>query len=269
MTDLFISYDREDLLRVKALAQLFEAHGWSVWWDRRVPPGRSYADAIERALTDCQCAVVVWSQQSVESRWVRLEAAEADRQRKLVPVMIDPVHIPFEFRDIQAAQLLEFPTKRDEEQIREMLHAIELLAPLQAPIQSHRAKAKPLETRPRSKAAAGRPVLAAPQLGRWSGAVATLFIMTMFGVVVGTRTAGSECTIELTALFAVPALAPFVAFLYPVHPALAFASPWVIQMPAALIASDCMAWVAASILFGLYGAAAAAVAAFKRRPVAS
>ncbi len=31
---IFISYAREDRNRVTILAQLFEAEGWAVWWDR-------------------------------------------------------------------------------------------------------------------------------------------------------------------------------------------------------------------------------------------
>jgi hypothetical protein len=51
---------------------------------------------------------VVWSQHSVNSDWVKTEAAEGARRRILVPVLLDEVRIPLEFRRIQAARLLDW-----------------------------------------------------------------------------------------------------------------------------------------------------------------
>ena len=50
MSDVFISYAREDRKKAKALAELFQQQDWSVWWDRNIPPGHPFHEVIEAAL---------------------------------------------------------------------------------------------------------------------------------------------------------------------------------------------------------------------------
>lgn len=106
MAQIFLSYKSTDKERVRPLVGLFEAQGWTVWWDRRIPPGKTFDEAIEEAITAAACVVVVWSKDSVQSRWVKNEAAEGAKRDILVPVLFDDVEPPFEFRRIQAAKLL-------------------------------------------------------------------------------------------------------------------------------------------------------------------
>ena len=103
MADIFISYARADRPRAEQLAQALERDGWSVWWDREIPPGRSFDEVIEEALAQARCVIVVWSEASVRSEWVKTEAAEAAARRILVPILADGARIPLEFRRIQAA----------------------------------------------------------------------------------------------------------------------------------------------------------------------
>jgi len=80
MSDIFISYARADKHKAELLADAFSRKGWSVWWDRQIPPGQSFDDTIESALNSARCVIVLWSTHSVSSRWVKTEAAEgADR----------------------------------------------------------------------------------------------------------------------------------------------------------------------------------------------
>jgi hypothetical protein len=88
MSDIFISYASEDKGRVQALARALERKGWSVWWDRRIPIGRSFDEVIEEALDASKAVVVVWTQASVKSQWVKNEAREGLRRRVLFPVML-------------------------------------------------------------------------------------------------------------------------------------------------------------------------------------
>jgi formylglycine-generating enzyme len=108
LSDIFISYASEDRPRVKPLVDALAKQGWSVWWDRTILPGRSWDQVIEAALSEARCVVVLWSRNSVQSRWVRTEAHEADRRRILVPALIDDasINIPLAFRRIQAANLV-------------------------------------------------------------------------------------------------------------------------------------------------------------------
>jgi hypothetical protein len=106
MADIFISYARDDLTRVELLAKALEDQGWSVWWDRTIPVGKTWDDVIEEEIDAAKCIVVVWSDKSVTSGWVRTEAEEGLRRNALVPVLIDNAKIPLRFRSIQAASLI-------------------------------------------------------------------------------------------------------------------------------------------------------------------
>jgi len=105
MSDIFISYASADRERAKLLSGTLDRRGWSVWWDRTIPPGKEYDEVIEKALDSAKCVVVLWSNASIASSWVKTEAAEAMRRKILVPAVIDQVTIPLEFRRLQAADL--------------------------------------------------------------------------------------------------------------------------------------------------------------------
>jgi len=35
--------------------------GWSVWWDRTIPAGKTYHQVIGEAIDSAKCIIVVWS----------------------------------------------------------------------------------------------------------------------------------------------------------------------------------------------------------------
>jgi membrane-associated phospholipid phosphatase len=109
MSDIFISYSRNDRAKAETLARALAEVGWSVWWDRNIPAGKDFAKVIEAALEDSKVAIVLWSEHSVASRWVLTEADAAADRGILVPILIDRnVEVPFAFRRIQAADLSEW-----------------------------------------------------------------------------------------------------------------------------------------------------------------
>jgi TIR domain/Sel1 repeat len=103
--DIFVSYAREDQARVAPVVAALQARGWSVFWDRRIPAGQTWRSHIGRALEKARCVVVAWSEHAIRSEWVVEEADEGKRRGILVPVFLDPVHPPWGFRGIQAADL--------------------------------------------------------------------------------------------------------------------------------------------------------------------
>jgi uncharacterized caspase-like protein len=103
--DIFISYAHEDHEKARALANVLAARGWKVWWDRKIAPGEAYDVVIERELSTCKCAIVLWSARSVHATWVRNEARRAARRKVLLPILIDAVEMPLEFENLQAADL--------------------------------------------------------------------------------------------------------------------------------------------------------------------
>lgn len=108
MADIFISYSAEDRPRVKTLVGVLEQHGWTVWWDRKIPPGKTFDQVIAQALDESKCVVVLWSTHSVNSDWVKEEASEAQRRGVLVPALLDDVTIPLGFRRLHAACLTDW-----------------------------------------------------------------------------------------------------------------------------------------------------------------
>jgi hypothetical protein len=106
VSDIFISYARADEARVRELADALTKLGWSVWYDRALIPSEEYDERIERELDTTSCVIVVWSRESIKSRWVRAEAGAADDQGKLVPVTFDSGVIPpIRFRQLNMAKL--------------------------------------------------------------------------------------------------------------------------------------------------------------------
>lgn len=108
MSDIFVSYKSEDRPRAKIIAEALEQQGYSVWWDRIIPPGKTFDQVIEEALNSTKCIIVLWSNESITSDWVKNEAREGTRRHILVPALIDNVKIPFEFSHIQAANLMDW-----------------------------------------------------------------------------------------------------------------------------------------------------------------
>jgi hypothetical protein len=103
--DIFLSYARGDQATARRFAEAFEVQGFSVWWDAALRSGEAWDQEIEKALKAAKAVVVLWSKQSVESRWVRAEATLADRNKTLVPVMIEPCDRPIIFELTQTADL--------------------------------------------------------------------------------------------------------------------------------------------------------------------
>jgi hypothetical protein len=98
VADVVISYAREDLKVAVGIAAGLEADGLDVWWDRELIAGEDFDEAIERELRLAGCVLVLWSNTSVHSDWVRSEASLAVEREVLVPVFVEKVGLPLEFR---------------------------------------------------------------------------------------------------------------------------------------------------------------------------
>src|SRR5687768_6242832 len=107
MSDVFVSFKREDEARVGQLVRALERSGLSTWWDQGLVGGANWRQEIHAALERAKCVIVVWTEGSVglAGDFVREEAAHAKRRGILVPVRFDAVEPPLGFGEIQAIDL--------------------------------------------------------------------------------------------------------------------------------------------------------------------
>jgi TIR domain len=131
--EIFVSYAREDAARVGPLAAGLEAHGYRVFWDRKIPSGKSWHEVLEEALGRADRVIVVWSKYSIKSGFVRDEAARAQLREALVPILLDDVPPPLGFGHIQAANLIDWSGDTSAESFRSLLS--DLGAPAVPPVQ--------------------------------------------------------------------------------------------------------------------------------------
>ncbi|HKU17107.1 MAG TPA: toll/interleukin-1 receptor domain-containing protein [Steroidobacteraceae bacterium] len=125
MADIFISYKREEAEHARRLAGVLETLGFSVWWDTALISGDQFRDVIREMITQCSAVVVLWSPQSVKSRFVVDEASYADRQNKLLPAILARCELPFGFGQHHADSLQGWTGQINHSGFQRLLRAIE------------------------------------------------------------------------------------------------------------------------------------------------
>lgn len=146
---VFISYAREDRARIRQLAASLERDGVDVWWDIETPPGKRFVDVIAEALQSCDHVVVVWSTASVESEWVKREAATGLERGVLLPILFEHVdELPFLFRDLHACSLINWQGETEHREYRNLLEAIQATSPLPVTNKTPASVVKPLPVTP-------------------------------------------------------------------------------------------------------------------------
>lgn len=95
---VFISYARADITVARRVVLLLQLLPISVYWDQHLRAGQAVESELQAALDRSACVVVLWSVASVESKWVQIEAAEADDRDIIVPVRLDATKLPLRHR---------------------------------------------------------------------------------------------------------------------------------------------------------------------------
>ena len=121
MSDVFISYKREDRPVAQRLACALEKTGRTVWWDLELVAGEHFDDSIQRELDAAQCVIVLWSARSVVSRFVKDEATYALTLGKLLPVRIEGVQVPLRFTNLHTLDLTGWADSADEAMLSELV----------------------------------------------------------------------------------------------------------------------------------------------------
>ena len=154
MADVFLSYAREDAARAQKVAEGLEQAGFDVFWDSEIPPGATWADHIEQKLAQCKALIVLWSEHSTKSQWVREEARMGRDKGVLIPVMMDGSQAPFGFGEVQSANLANWSGAHDDANWKRFVDAVR-----------HFTNGAP---RPAPQPMPGAPPRAAPRAAAWS-----------------------------------------------------------------------------------------------------
>lgn len=130
MSDVFVSYKAEDRRRVKPLVEALEADGYTVWWDAQIGGGAQWRHMIEAELNAAKCVIVAWSKRAVgtEGTFVQDEATRAQERHVYVPVLLDKVHLPLGFGEMQALPLSGWKGDRADPHYQSLLSAVTRLA---------------------------------------------------------------------------------------------------------------------------------------------
>lgn len=98
---VFLSYRSANRLWVLSLYDVLRGHGHTVFIDQvELAPGDQLIKRLENALTTSQAGVLIWSQASRDSDWVRREYETMERQTgkkpgfRFVPVRLDATELP-------------------------------------------------------------------------------------------------------------------------------------------------------------------------------
>ncbi|MBN8607912.1 MAG: toll/interleukin-1 receptor domain-containing protein [Caulobacterales bacterium] len=145
MADVFLSYAREDRARAEQMANALSQAGLDVFWDNEIPPGTTWADFIEQKLAQCKALIVLWSEHSTTSQWVREEARMGRDKGVLIPVMIDASQPPFGFGEVQSANLADWNGEAEHPNWRRFVEAVQRFAQSQP-------TPRPVEAPPRAPA---------------------------------------------------------------------------------------------------------------------
>lgn len=107
MTDVFISYKREERPRCVAIYNALVDLKLSVWFDGRIEPGTDFDREIEREVRGAGAVLVLWSELAADSDWIRAEARTGRQKDRLVAIRLDDCLPPLEFASVQAVDLFD------------------------------------------------------------------------------------------------------------------------------------------------------------------
>jgi hypothetical protein len=96
-----------------------------VWWDRELQTGGAWESELDRQVMLAGCVIVLWSERSARSSWVRHEASAAMGRDNYLPVTIEKVDVPDPFGRIHTAELVGWDGSPDHPGFRALLDSLE------------------------------------------------------------------------------------------------------------------------------------------------
>lgn len=128
MSDVFVSYKKEDWQLAERLVTALRTEGFQVWWDDGLTPRTAWDAMLEQEIAAASAVVVLWTPRSISSEWVRTEAHYGQDRGKLVPVMLEACTPPIAFMLRQTVNLTAWHSDRSDREWRKLLTWIADLA---------------------------------------------------------------------------------------------------------------------------------------------
>ena len=124
MHEIFLSRSEKDSEKALKVINFLEDNKFSVFWDRKNPVGTNFDKFIAKKLAEAKCIVVLWSQNSLNSDYIRAETAIGVERDIYCPILIDEVDPPFPYGKLHAAKLFDWDGKTPTDQIDELLQRV-------------------------------------------------------------------------------------------------------------------------------------------------
>lgn len=108
MTDVFISYKREERAGVERIAQALSDLELNVWYDVRLTAGKQWSPEIDHHAHKSWAMVVCYTPAALTSKWVRHEIEIGLAGDKLVPLFLTPCDLPEDLKAIHTLDLKDW-----------------------------------------------------------------------------------------------------------------------------------------------------------------
>jgi hypothetical protein len=115
---------KEDKNTASSLRNALRAEGLLVWWDEDLQAGEKWEQEIENALHNSSAILVLWSNESVRSEWVKHEACIGKTLGLLTQAHLGDISIPPLFDDIQSVDLTNWNNGENDPQFVRILESI-------------------------------------------------------------------------------------------------------------------------------------------------
>jgi len=111
MEDIFISYSKSDVKAATVIARKLTDFGFSVWWDNLLSPGELFDEVLTNKVKGSKVVLVLWTEDSIQSKWVHAEASLALSLDKLIPIKphtLDFKKLPLPFNTLHTINITNF-----------------------------------------------------------------------------------------------------------------------------------------------------------------
>lgn len=126
--DVFLAYSRSDETEANALKLALKRWGYSVWYDQDILPGVDWRREIVEQYRKSDCIVVLLSESSLNSTYLKMYIKRAIERGNLIAVAIqdrlDDVAISGLLGNVQVFDVSDWRLTRDPKKLNQLLSAV-------------------------------------------------------------------------------------------------------------------------------------------------